>query len=464
MLFWSALIATAAALSWALVRLWRIAAIGSAYRSKVLCSIVFASGRTIDPQRVEDVSKDSYRLLQLFRSNVDPVARTVTTSLFGLRPRTATFRPGLGATLFLKGSSASLQARRETPAYLTADLPPSRPEGASASLAEAFGGGGKVCTTSRTLQAVVDRAFTEPNPRRLRRTRAVVVLQDGEIVAEQYAPGFDASTRFSGWSMAKSVLNALVGILLGEGRLSLQQAALWPDWQAADPRSAITLEDLLRMRSGLKFAEVYSDFSSEVIEMLFNQSDTAAYAAHQPLSATPGTTWSYASGTTNILSAIVRRVVGEDYLMWPRRVLFEPLGMTSAILEPDASGTFVCSSFMLATARDWLRFGELFLNDGTRHAKRLLPEGWVAFSTTPTPQSPGGNFGAHWWLKLPPEIGGGSATAARIPPDAFFAIGHEAQILTVIPSRRLVAVRLGLSIYIDAWNQAEFVAGLLDAL
>src|SRR5262249_39611111 len=207
--------------------------------------------------------------------------------------------------------------------------------------------------------------------------------------------------------------------------------------------SAIKLEDLLRMRSGLKFAESYSDFSSEVIEMLFNQPDAAAYAARQPLIAAPGGTWSYASGTTNILSAFVRRVVGEDYLNWPSRVLFEPLGMTSAILEPDAAGTFVCSSFMLATARDWLRFGELFLNDGIWHAKRLLPEGWVAFSVMPTPQSPGGNFGAHWWLKLPPEIGGGSAAAARIPPDAFFAIGHEGQIPTVIPSRRLVAVRLG---------------------
>jgi CubicO group peptidase (beta-lactamase class C family) len=448
MLFWSALIATAAALSWALVRLWRIAAIGSAYRSKVVCSIVFASGRTINPQRVEDVSKDSYRLLQLFRSTVDPVAQTVTTSLFGLRPRTATFRPGLGATLFLTESTADLQVRRLGAAgdgiQSTASL--------------------KARTTSTTLQAVVERAFTEPNPRRLRRTRAVVVLQDGEIVAEQYASGFDASIRFAGWSMAKSVLNALVGILIGEGRLSLQQAALWPGWQAPDPRSVITLEDLLRTRSGLKFAEVYSDFSSEVIEMLFNQPDTASYAARQPLRAAPGTKWSYASGTTNILSAIVRRVVGEDYLNWPSRVLFEPLGMTSAILEPDASGTFVCSSFMLATARDWLRFGELFLNDGIWHARRLLPEGWVAFSTTPTPQSPGGNFGAHWWLKLPPEIGGGSTAAARIPPDAFFAIGHEGQILTVIPSRRLVAVRLGLSIYIDAWNQAEFVAGLLDAL
>jgi hypothetical protein len=219
------------------------------------------------------------------------------------------------------------------------------------------------------------------------------------------------------------------------------------------------------MRSGLKFSEVYADFSSDVIEMLFNQPDTAAYAARQPLNFTPGTTWNYASGTSNILSAIVRRTVGDPaYWGWPREVLFDPLGMTSATLEPDASGTFVCSSFMFATARDWARFGQLFLQDGTWDGRRILPVDWVKFSTTPTSQSPLGNFGAHWWLRLGPEIGGGTNAAARISRDAFFAIGHEAQTLTVIPSRQLVAVRLGLSVYIDAWNQAEFVAELLDAL
>jgi CubicO group peptidase (beta-lactamase class C family) len=185
----------------------------------------------------------------------------------------------------------------------------------------------------------------------------------------------------------------------------------------------------------------------------------------EPLSFAPGKAWSYASGTSNILSAIVRRTVGDRaYFGWPREALFDPIGMTSATLEPDAAGTYVCSSFMFATARDWARFGQLFLQDGTWDGRRILPVDWVRFSTTPTTPSLLGNFGAHWWLKLGPEIGGGTDAAARIPRDAFFAIGHEAQTLTVIPSQRLVAVRLGLSIYIDAWNQAEFVAELLDAL
>lgn len=450
MLGWAILVATAVALGWAFARLWRVAAIGAAYRSKVLCSIVFGTGRTIDPQHVEDVSADSYWPLRILRSRVDPVARTVTTSLFGLRSRTATYRPGLGATLFLSGSNADLPIDPSTSASLT-HLQVVRQN--------------RHVRSSLNLHRVVDRAFTEPNPKRLRRTRAIVVLHDGEIVAEQYAPGFDAGIRLPGWSMAKSVLNALVGILVGEKRLSLQDAALLPQWQHPDPRAAITLEDLLRMRSGLKFSEVYSDFSSDVIEMLFNQTDTAGYAARQPLRFTPGKTWSYASGTSNILSAIIRRTVGDRaYFGWPRESLFDPIGMTSATLEPDAAGTFVCSSFMFATARDWARFGQLFLQDGVWDGRRILPVDWVTFSTTPTSPSLSGNFGAHWWLKLGPEIGGGTDAAARIPRDAFFAIGHEAQTLTVIPSQRLVAVRLGLSVYIDAWNQAEFIAELLDAL
>lgn len=448
MLFWGAVLAAAVITVWALARLWRIAAVGSAYRSKVLCSIVFGTGRSIDPQRVEDVSVDSYRLLRLFRSRIDTTGQTVTTSLFGLRPRTAMYRPGLGATLHFPTNGADFGRlprggsgdRLKPVAYFPV----------------------KLRTAS---QEVVDAAFLEPDARRPRRTRAIVVLHDGAVVAEQYAPGFDADTRLAGWSVTKSVLNAMVGILVGEQRLALSAKALLPEWQSPDPRAEITLEDLLRMRSGLKFSEVYSDFSSDVIEMLFNQPDAAAYAAGRPLIASPGTTWSYASGTSNIVSRIVRLVVGDhEYRDWPRRALFDPLGMPSAVLEADAAGTFVCSSFMLATARDWARFGQLFAQNGVWNGRRILPEGWVAFSTTPTAQSAAGNYGAHWWLKLAPEIGGGTRAAASIPRDAFFAIGHEAQTLTVIPSRRLVVARLGLSVYIDAWNQAEFLAQLLDTL
>lgn len=442
MIAFIATIGTIGAAIWALFTLRTVVDVACGYKSKVLCTAFFASRRALDPQRADEIAADSYWILRPFRSRVNETAASVTTSLGGLRPRRARYRPGFGATLSY-GDSGPLgtygtdqtSARVRTRVAL-------RPE----------------------VQAVVDRAFQEPDPSRLRRTHAVVVVHDGEIVAERYARGVGPETPLPGWSMAKSVLNAVVGILIDEGRLSIESRDLLPVWRAPDARAAITLEDLLRMRSGLRFGEMYSNPWSDVLQMLFNAPDAAGYAASRPLITAPGSVWSYASGTTNVLSSIVRGTVGESaYPSWPRRALFDRIGMTSAVVEPDASGTFIFSSFMLATARDWARYGQLWADDGQCGNRAILSREWIRFSTTPTPQS-AGRFGAHWWLKLNPEIGGDDPTAASIAGDAFFAIGHEGQTLTVIPSRRLVIVRLGAAIYIDAWNQAEFVASIQDVL
>ena len=436
-----------AGVAWALVRFWRLAAIGSAYKAKILCTAVFGAGHDLDPRRAPEVSSDSYWILRFFRAHIDRDRRSVTVSLAGLRPRLAVYRNGLGSTLVesTHGSTAS-----------PAPLPP---------VAIAHSHRWTVAATPWPLGKAVELAFTEPSPKRLRRTRAVVVAQHGRLIAERYAPGFDRDSPFAGWSLSKSVMSALIGILIGEGRMSLQDAALWPEWRSPDPRASISIEDLLRMRSGLQFSEEYSDLSSDVIEMLFSTPDVVSYAVNRPLTDPPGTVWSYTSGTTNILSGILRRTVGDErYHAWPRHRLFDPIGMESAVMEVDAAGNFVSSSFMLATARDWARFGQLFLQDGIWVGRQLLPARWARFCVTPTPQSPEGKYGAHWWLKLQPDIGGTTPAAARIPPDAFFAVGHEGQTLTVIPSRGLVVVRLGLSIYIDAWNHAQFIAEIVDAV
>ena len=431
----------------ALFKLRTVVDVACGYKSKVLCTAIFASGRAVDPQHADEIAADSYWILRPFRARVDVSAATVTTSLGGRRPRTAIHRAGLGATLLPRrvSSSASLRALERRPAAAAAGRVPNatRPE----------------------VQRIVDRWFEEPNAARLRRTHAVVVVHDGQVVAERYARDVGPDTPLPGWSMAKSVLSALVGILVQQGRLSLDMRELLPLWRSPDPRAAISVEDLLRMRSGLRFTEVYSNPWSDVVKMLFTLPDAASYAASRPLSAPPGSVWSYSSGTTNILSAIVRQAVGEsEYASWPRRALFDRLEMPSAVVEPDASGTFVFSSFMLATARDWARYGQLWVDGGRSSDGAILSEEWIRFSTTPTPQSADGGYGAHWWLKLKPEIGGGSPAAAAIASDAFFAIGHEGQTLTVIPSRRLVIVRLGAAIYIDAWNQAEFVASIQEAV
>ncbi len=423
---------------WGLPRLKRVAAIGCSYKAKALASAIFVSELDTDPERAPEIAGEAYRLMRLFRARVDLKNKTVTVSFLGLQPRTAAYRPGLGATL------------------TDAPLPPAPSQQEAARAVEL-----PVCESPK-LRPLLDAALAEPNPKRMRRTRAVIVVQNGEIVGERYAPGITAATPLNGWSMTKSVLSALIGTLVGEGKLALTDKRLLPQWsEPGDPRGEITLEDLLRMRSGLRFSEVYSNPLSDVTRMLFDGHDAAGFAASRPLEAPPGTHWKYSSGTSNIISFIARRAVGENnYLLWPRRALFDPLGMTSAVFEPDAAGTFIGSSFLFATARDWARFGLLHLNGG----RGLLPEGWVRFALTPTPQAPDGKYGVHWWLKLSPELGGRTPAAARIPADAFHALGHEGQCLTVVPSRRLVVLRLGLSIDIKAWDHAAFLSELLDTL
>ncbi|MFN7981024.1 MAG: serine hydrolase [Vicinamibacterales bacterium] len=441
-------IAAVAALAVAAARTLRVVSrVAAGYKSKVLCTGTFVSQRTMDPARDPQIRDDSYRILRPFTARIDHQTQSVTTSLFGLMPRTAVVRDGLGATLLVDGR------------------PPARLGVAPALRPRVADDGWRRSAGNAALQQLVDAAFDEPNHTRRRRTQAVVVVQDGCVVAERYSSGITADMPLPGWSMAKSVLNGLVGVLVGEGRLTLDGRELMPEWQAPDPRASVSLDDLLRMRSGLRFSEQYGWPWSDVLHMLYASDDMAAYAASRPLAAEPGAVWQYASGTTNILSRIVRRVVGDEhYWQWPSRALFDRIHMRSAQLETDASGTFVCSSYMVATACDWARYGQLWLDNGAVGSAQVLTPDWVRYSTTPTTQSPNGRYGAHWWLGLNPDIGGESAAAQAIAPDTYFAVGHEGQTITVMPSRRAVVVRLGASIYIDAWNHAEFTARLQDAL
>jgi CubicO group peptidase (beta-lactamase class C family) len=428
---------------WALFKLRVYLTIGAGYKAKVLATAWFVSGRRLDPAHGEQVSAESYWLLRPFSATVDLEQRSVTASLAGFHPRTAIWRDGLGVTLLSGRPPVSFGPKRS---------------GGSAGYAWQTGAG------SSEVRRIVNAAFEEVSNRRRRRTYAIVVAHDGEIVAERYAPGINPEMPLPGWSMAKSVLSALIGILVHEGRLALDGQELLPAWRAPDPRAAITLEDLLRMRSGLRFSETYANPWSDVLRMLYGEHDAAAFAASRPLASPPGAVWSYSSGTSNILSAIIRQAVGDDrYHVWPREALFEPLGMASAVLEPDGAGTFLLSSYMAATARDWVRYGQVWLDDGQVNGHHVIPPEWISFSTAPTPQSDG-RYGAHWWLKLNPEIGGESPAARTIPHDAFFAIGHEGQTLSIVPSKRLVAVRLGASIHIDAWDQAAFIAALQAAI
>jgi CubicO group peptidase (beta-lactamase class C family) len=217
------------------------------------------------------------------------------------------------------------------------------------------------------------------------------------------------------------------------------------------------------MSSGLRFDEGMSSVRADVVRMLFQSGDAAAFAIGKELVASPGTHWQYSSGTTNILSRALRTLFSSDaeYLSFPRRSLFDRIGMSSAVIETDAAGTFVGSSYMYATARDWARFGMLYAHDGTWNGERLLPQGWVKYSSSPAPADPLKQYGAHFWLQIPEGYGGSDR---RLPVSAFHAAGHEGQFVTIVPSRDLVIVRLGRTRYAGAWDHAAFVREVLAAL
>jgi len=317
------------------------------------------------------------------------------------------------------------------------------------------------------LQPLLDQVFDQDGP--LAVTYAVVVVHRGRVVAERYAGALEhfdrpptpvtADTPLLSWSMAKSVLHAVVGILVGDSHLDLDAPAPVPEWaDPGDPRHVITLRQLLAMRDGLHFVENYTDDRvSDVITMLFGdgEADMAHFAADRPLAARPGTRFNYSSGTSNIISGIVARTVGPGapYARFLQARLFAPIGMSSAYPEFDAAGTWVGSSFLYATARDWARFGLLYLRDGVWDGLRVLPEGWVDGGRTWVSEDPedGSPFGAHWWGMVGDTRG------------TFRASGYEAQSVTVCPDLDLVVVRLGKTPYEREDNLVPWRAAMVEA-
>jgi CubicO group peptidase (beta-lactamase class C family) len=288
------------------------------------------------------------------------------------------------------------------------------------------------------IDGVLSRLFAESAREATGETHAVVLIHRGQLVAERYSPEHQRRSTFCSWSMAKSITHALLGVLVREGKLKVGDAAPVPEWQEpGDPRSGITIDHLLRMSDGLEFNEDYVDeHVSHVIEMLFGEGkdDVVRYAVARTLAHEPGSVWSYSSGTTNILSGILARSIGAGEAGMRASLqseIFDRIGMRSAMPRFDAAGNFIASSFVFATARDFARFGLLYLRDGVWEGERLLPEGWVDAARTLTPAS-GGEYGAHWWLAMD-----GSGI--------FHASGYRGQFIVVDPRRDVVIVRLGAS-------------------
>jgi CubicO group peptidase (beta-lactamase class C family) len=455
--------------------------VGANYSAKIVCSNVFLAGRDPDEVLRADVQAPGVALLHLMRVSVDRERRVVRAALLGfIGDGLAVARPGTGCAAVPDGNlefathvsstAAAAGLADAAPAASAPDTSPPEtfsPETSSheASAPETSAGadaawplGDAVMTIAALDRLLADDTLAGPG------VRAIVVAAHGRIVGERYGAGFSAATPLLGWSMTKSVVAGLVGILVKEGRLTLDQSA---GWSAADGggRERIRIADLLAMTSGLRFNEAYGDVS-DVTRMLYLQPDMAGFARAQPLAHSAGEYWSYSSGTANILARIVQDAAGRLGAAYPREKLFKPLGMTSATIETDEDGTLVGSSYMYATARDWAKYGQFLLQDGVWQGQEMLPRGYVAMMAAPVAAS-GGQYGRGlvWLWGSDASVPGKNPDAAfGIPADTFWMEGHDGQSIAVVRSRELVIVRLGLTPARAHYQPQPLVKAVLDAV
>lgn len=401
---------------------------GTGYGAHNACALHFIAERT-SPET--DLPPNP--LVPLLRTSIDEEAGSARTAVLGLlAAQTAWYTDGFGCTV-------SGQAP---------ELPAAAPVTGSNPIAEAP----SPTSSSAEIEAALDTAFADGLG-----TRAIVVVKEGDVIAERYADGFDANTPQLGWSMAKSFASLLVGAMVEAEGIDITETDLRPEW-AGEDRSEITLEHLLRMTSGLQWDETY-DLGTEITRMLYLDPDMGSFAAAQPLAHGVNTYNEYSSGSTNIACDTLLTLTDSDANL-PRTMLLEPLGMSTAVLEPDGAGIPVCSSYLWASPRDWAMLGQFALDDGVVDGVRILPEGWMSQSVTPTDvaEMDDANYGMSWWLN---QRADGSLEVPDMPADTYWAQGHDGQRLYVIPSEDLVIARLGFSPDLGAGiGTHEFVAAV----
>lgn len=391
------------------------------YSAKILCSGIFVEG--LSQEHIERMELSVFPFNRVVNT-VDKENTSVKSTIFNLVSQTAIYENGLGATLYPDGYK-KIDGRIPQ----NFDLQDTLPWPMGSLIADTIPQ--NIDITG--LKQYIAQQFNETS-------RAVVVIKEGQLIAEQYADGINAYTPLLGWSMTKTITAALTGILVNDGKLDIDQACILEDWKT-DARCQITLHNLLQMSSGLKWNEDYSKTSlSDVSRMLYIENDVVDYASAVKSEVKPDSIWHYSSGTTNIISGIIRRCFNDytDYYQYPYQKLFHKLGMNHSLIETDATGNFVASSYGYCSARDWGRLGMLYLNQGKWMDEQILPEWWVAYSTTPA-KSSDGCYGAQVWLNASQHY------MPNLPADVYFFNGYRGQRVTVIPSKNMVVVCLNSS-------------------
>ena len=419
------------------------------FSAKIVCSNVFLAARDEQSVLANDVQAPGHPLLRLEQVQVDRQKGIVRAGLLGLiGDGLAVYRPGTGCAAVPDGQIAAaseFQFVRRPVLTPSPDLP--WPQGARAQINE-------------RLQEILAKDELAGAG-----MRALLLIHDGRLVAERYVAGFQRDIPLAGWSMAKTVTAVLVGLQIANHHLKLDQAGLFPARSPSDGRERITVADLLAMSSGLRFNEDYGDVS-DVTRMLYLESDMVKFAREQPMEHPPGSHWSYSSGSSVLLSGIWQEVAGSAALTTPAEHLFEPLGMSSAVLEADSRGHFVGSSYMYATAQDWARFGQFLLQDGVWDERRILPAGFVEMMRSEVPTSQGVYGKGQVWLRWSDRVPQQNAASEnrKLPPDTFWMRGHDGQYVAIVPSRRLVLVRLGLTPHRLGYRPQALLTEVIDTL
>lgn len=404
---------------------------GAGLTAKQACSLTFVSG--LDPERAQTDYIDPLLgpAKSLISLEVDRSARRTTSAIFGVFYRqTAVFRDGLGCTL--------VHDPDQFDGDLTVPMPP------PSALMEMDTAWRDAHFDADALDAALDAAFTEDG----RNTLAALVLHDGRLVAERYADGVDARSPLLGWSMTKSTAVTFAGVLVERGLIDMRAEGMSPDLNAVD-RPDITLDDMLRMTGGLDGFELNNGHDPNS-EMLMTQADMAAYAASRNKLHEPGEEWSYQSVNTILAGAAMEEFMGDtltDRVETLRAWLFEPLGMNSVVFEPDQSGTLQWSSYMYATAQDWARLGQLYLDNGRVGDAQIIPPNWLTYVGTPTVDW----YGSGFWLNI-----------EGLPADTVAMQGFQGQHGFVIPSEDLVIVRMGATLGMES-GAPDFGAAVIAA-
>ena len=429
-------------------------AAAAGYKAAILCSGVFIAGR--DPRDIarEELAGPNATVASLDDTAIDYETKSVRVSYAGSdTPRLAVHLKNHGTILLPPGST--FQDMAHVP-----KVPMPMPSGDAASIDWPMGDRlpDKPLppeVDEAKLAEAVELAFTGEKYRP-HKTLGVVIVYQGRIIAERYAPAWGVHTQYRSWSSAKSITNALVGILVGQGKLKVSDPAPIPEWQGKnDPRGRITIDHLMHMSSGLKST------GSDTPTAYWGGVDTAAEVARSEVEVPPDTRWKYSNYDTLLLVRSIKETIGdrETYMTFPRRALLNKLGMRHTFPETDPHGNFILSSQMYTTPRDLARFGMLFLNDGVWMGERILPERWVDYTKTPAPAKKTGEgwgYGAQFWL---------FNEDPRVPGDTYSTAGARGQLSTIVPSRDLVIARTGLDPRAGGkWDQIEFTADVLNAI